>query len=936
MLTTSRTRSLAGDIAVSGITIETKEWNPSSGLPTSATAAGSFAALPAGTPGYTSPAVSLPNLGLSPAVLLDPMTGEQVQASGVRHPGAASRNIATRITISLNSNGPSSIGVRFGVDFLGGVVLLDGTPIGENWDDPTWYGYWLSDERPDGATEPLWVTNPWGVIELLPLQLSAGPHVIEIIGFESGDDFGTGGQIDVGTGWRDIVAPMPKRTLSVSKLGAAAGSVASAPAGISCGATCTYDFDYGTVVTLTASATPSSVFAGWGGACTGMSSTCVVTMNMARTVTAKFVGAVTTTGMTMETRFWDRAGTQPNAGNAWTLFESLPTDSPGYTNEPVPVPVISNNGSLFTAPNIGAGVNLGTRTVLGVTAASAAEMRIRANVDFQAGGGIWVDGTLITSVFGGVAPGDNLTLDAMVALPAGAHSITMIGFEDCCDGGARLQIDFGTGLADVAAPMPPPQPLTVSTTSGGAVTSQPAGISCGSLCTASFTAGSQVTLTAVASAGYAFSGWSGGYCSGANPVCVVRMNQARAVSATFVRLTQPLTVTKSGTGTGTVTSAPAGITCGTTCTASFDEGINVTLTATASTGSVFTGWSGACTGSGACVVPMSAAKSVNAEFTRLFALTVTKSGTGTGTVTSAPAGITCGADCSESYAEGTSVTLTAAATTGSAFAGWTGACTGTGTGTGACTVPMSAARSVNAEFTRLTATMTVTVMGTTGSGVVTSSPAGINCAMTTCTATFPQGTVVTLTAAPNPGSSFAGWGGACSGTGTCTVTMAAAVAVTAQFTKQTDTTPPTISCSADPDRLWPVNRKMRDIRVRVTLTDAGSGANGFKLLSVTSNEPANGQGDGNTSSDIAGWTLNTADVTGELRAERAGTLRDRIYTITYRGFDKAGNSATASCAVVVPHDQRSGDDDDDDDGDDDGNDKDDKDKDKKDKNGKKP
>ena len=80
--------------------------------------------------------------------------------------------------------------------------------------------------------------------------------------------------------------------------------------------------------------------------------------------------------------------------------------------------------------------------------------------------------------------------------------------------------------------------------------------------------------------------------------------------------------------------------------------------------------------------------------TPTFALTVGKAGTGSGTVTSSPAGISCGSDCSESYASGTSVTLTASAAGGSTFAGWSGACSGTGT----CTVSMTAALSVTATF----------------------------------------------------------------------------------------------------------------------------------------------------------------------------------------------------------------------------------------------
>jgi len=77
-----------------------------------------------------------------------------------------------------------------------------------------------------------------------------------------------------------------------------------------------------------------------------------------------------------------------------------------------------------------------------------------------------------------------------------------------------------------------------------------------------------------------------------------------------------LTVTKAGTGSGTVTSNPAGINCGDTCLASYNSGTSVTLTATPAAGSIFTGWTGGgCTGTGACVVTMNAAQSITATFT---------------------------------------------------------------------------------------------------------------------------------------------------------------------------------------------------------------------------------------------------------------------------------------------------------------------------------
>lgn len=80
-----------------------------------------------------------------------------------------------------------------------------------------------------------------------------------------------------------------------------------------------------------------------------------------------------------------------------------------------------------------------------------------------------------------------------------------------------------------------------------------------------------------------------------------------------------------------------------------------------------------------------------------FTLNVTKTGTGSGPVTSSPAGIDCGTDCSEGYAGGTPVTLTAAPVDGSTFAGWSG---GGCSGTGSCTVTLNAAKSVTAPFTK--------------------------------------------------------------------------------------------------------------------------------------------------------------------------------------------------------------------------------------------
>ena len=192
------------------------------------------------------------------------------------------------------------------------------------------------------------------------------------------------------------------------------------------------------------------------------------------------------------------------------------------------------------------------------------------------------------------------------------------------------------------------------------------------------------------------------------------MDAGKSVSATFATNTYLLTVIRAGTGGGTVTSAA--INCGASCAATYSSGDSVTLTAAPDSTSSFTGWSGGgCTGTGTCVVSMDTAKSVTATFARItYALNVTR--TAGGTVTSAPAGITCGSDCLETYPSLTVVTLTAAPEPGASFAGWSGDCVGTGT----CTTTMNAARSISARFVY---PLTVSKAGT-GGGVVTSAPSG--------------------------------------------------------------------------------------------------------------------------------------------------------------------------------------------------------------------
>ncbi len=238
--------------------------------------------------------------------------------------------------------------------------------------------------------------------------------------------------------------------------------------------------------------------------------------------------------------------------------------------------------------------------------------------------------------------------------------------------------------------------------------------------------------------------------------------------------TYQLTVTAPPTGSGTVTSMPAGINCPGTCTASFAQNTQVTLTATPAANYTFTSWGGACSGTKPCTLTIEANVTVSVRFTAQSSLTV--SVTGNGTVTSTPAGINCSSgSCSAAFPQGTQVTLTETPASGDNFTGWSGACTGTSN----CVVTVSGATSVTAAFAGAD-TLSVTLAGS-GTGTVTSSPAGINCTTGTCTAIFPSNTEVTLTETPSGSSVFNGWSGACTGTGDCALTLTANATATATF-----------------------------------------------------------------------------------------------------------------------------------------------------------
>jgi hypothetical protein len=174
----------------------------------------------------------------------------------------------------------------------------------------------------------------------------------------------------------------------------------------------------------------------------------------------------------------------------------------------------------------------------------------------------------------------------------------------------------------------------------------------------------------------------------------------------------------------------------------------------------------------------------------------------------------------------------------------------------------------------------------------------------TVEATGPGGAVVTYTVSTSPGATVACVPppGATFPLGTttvqCTATDTFNQTTTGAFSVTVaDRTPPAVtSIVASPSNLWPPNHKMVAVRVAVTAQDAVDAAPVSRIVTVTSNQPINGPGDGNTAPD---WEI-TGPLTLNLRAERAGGA-DRLYRIEVVTKDFSGNSTTSTVVVSVAH-----------------------------------
>lgn len=243
-------------------------------------------------------------------------------------------------------------------------------------------------------------------------------------------------------------------------------------------------------------------------------------------------------------------------------------------------------------------------------------------------------------------------------------------------------------------------------------------------------------------------------CDNGNP----KACRTATVNITVNPRTINVSVSKAGTGDGTVMSIPSGINCGTSCSFDFLFDTTVTLVASANANSTFVGWSGDADCSDG-IVQATVAVSCVANFNIIpeegKEIKVSLAGTGTGVVTSNPLGISCGSNCAATFALSETVTLTAVADVGSTFEGWLG------------NTDCEDGVIIEAQNTECIAVFNSVVIPDTiiqvslagdGSGRVVSSPNGIDCGIS-CYAEFLGEERIILFAFPDEGSEFVEWQG---------------------------------------------------------------------------------------------------------------------------------------------------------------------------------
>jgi hypothetical protein len=381
-----------------------------------------------------------------------------------------------------------------------------------------------------------------------------------------------------------VISNLPKYTLFTNISGIGSGTVSSNPFGIDCGQVCSFLFRKNSNLSLTAFPAPGSSFVSWTGDINSQDNPVEVTMDADKSITATFDLDEYSLSITSDhgtvTKSPDQA-TYHYGDVVQLTAEADPTYAFAYwsgteTGSANPFSTTIHGDTILTAHY------LQSAHPLTITSAHGTVIK-------QPDQAVYLNGDIVQL---NAIPDPGAQFDHWSGDITGNQNPTAVTINGDTSVTANYLLDE----------------YTLSITSvHGTVTREPD--------QPTYHYGDVIHLSASPDPDYSFTGWSGGATSATNPM-EFTIHENTALTANFVLNTYLLTVVKTGKGTGTVTSSPSGIDCGSDCSQIYSAGTNVTLTATTITPlTTFTGWTGGgCIGADTCIVELHSDVTITADF----------------------------------------------------------------------------------------------------------------------------------------------------------------------------------------------------------------------------------------------------------------------------------------------------------------------------------